>query len=77
MRSVTDGLVGIIIKQTYRIELWEKNPPKLELMDLKLINERWLYITKYHHNGQIENRSLGFSKSDLPELITLLNHVVY
>ena len=67
MRSVTDGLIGVIAQRTYRVEVWKMNAPKLALED-----EQWIYITKYHHNGQIGERSIGLPVSDLTALLTLL-----
>lgn len=67
MRSLTDGLIGVITRQEYRIEVWNMGTPKLAVT-----NERWVYITKKHHNGEIGERSIGLPESDLPELIALL-----
>lgn len=67
MRSITDGLIGVITRQGYRVEVWKMSAPKLAVT-----NERWVYITKKHHNGDISERSIGLPESDLPELIALL-----
>lgn len=67
MRSVTDGLIGVITRHGYRLEVWNMSAPKLAIT-----NERWVYITKKHHNGSIGERSIGLPESDLPELIVLL-----
>jgi hypothetical protein len=67
MRSLTDGLIGVIARRFYRIEVWEKSAPKLAVTD-----QRWFYITKIHHNGEIGERSIGVPESDLTELIDLL-----
>jgi hypothetical protein len=67
MRSLTDGLVGVITRQRYRIEVWKTSAPKLAVT-----NEQWVYITKIHHNGEIDERSIGLPESDLPELLGLL-----
>lgn len=67
MRSLTDGLIGVIARPRYRIEVWKMSAPKLAVT-----NERWIYITKKHHNGDIGERSIGFPESDLAELIVLL-----
>ena len=71
MRSVTDGLIGVITQRTYRIEVRKMNAPKLAVTD-----EKWVYITKYHHNGQIGKRSIGLPVSDLTALLTLLGQAV-
>lgn len=67
MRSLTDGLMGVIARQGYRIEVWNMGAPKLAVTD-----ERWIYITKKHHNDHIGERSIGLPESDLVELIALL-----
>lgn len=67
MRSLTDGLIGVIARQAYRVEVWKTSAPKLAVS-----NERWIYITKIHHNGSIGKRSIGLPESDLSELIALL-----
>ncbi len=67
MRTLTDGLIGVIARHSYRIEVWNMSAPKLAVTD-----ERWIYITKKHHNGDIGERSLGIPESDLIELIALL-----
>ena len=71
MRSITDGLIGVITHQQYRIEVWKMSAPKLAVSD-----ERWIYITKIHHNGEICERSNGIPESDLPGLITLLKKTI-
>jgi hypothetical protein len=67
MRSITDGLIGVITQQRYRVEVWKTSAPKLAVSD-----EWWVYITKIHHNGEVCEKSIGLPESDLPELITLL-----
>jgi len=68
MRSITDGLIGVITRQSYRIEIWKTSAPKLAVS-----NEWWVYITKINHSREVCERSIGLPESDLPELITLLN----
>jgi hypothetical protein len=68
MRSLTDGLLGVIPRHGYRVEVWKKSAPKLAVT-----SEPWIYITKVHHNGQIGERSIGLPESDLPELLSLLS----
>lgn len=72
MRSLTDGLIGVITRQGYRIEVWKMSAPKLAVS-----NERWVYITKIHHNREIGERSIGLPESDLPELIALLGQTTH
>lgn len=72
MRSLTDGLIGVIARHGYRIEVWNMGAPKLALT-----NERWVYVTKKHHNGDIGERSIGLLESDLPELIELLGQATH
>lgn len=67
MRSLTDGLIGVIARQGYRVEVWNMSAPKLAVT-----SERWVYITKIHHKGDIGERSIGLPESDLLELIDLL-----
>lgn len=70
MRSLTDGLMGVIARPGYRIEVWNMSAPKLAVK-----SERWVYITKKNHNGDIGERSIGLPESDLVELIALLGQV--
>ncbi len=70
MRMLTDGLIGVIARRGYRIEVWNMRAPKLAVTD-----ERWIYVAKRHHNGDIGERSLGIPESDLPELIALLERI--
>lgn len=72
MRSLTDGLIGVIARHEYRIEVWNMSAPKLAVT-----NERWIYITKKHHNGDIGERSIGLPESDLAELIEMLGQAAY
>lgn len=72
MRSLTDGLIGVIARQGYRIEVWNMSAPKLAVT-----SERWIYITKKHHNGGIGERSIGLPESDLAELIALLGQAAH
>ncbi|BBJ24223.1 hypothetical protein [Candidatus Nitrotoga sp. AM1P] len=72
MRSLTDSLIGVIAQHEYRIEMWNMSAPKLAVT-----NERWVYITKKHHNGDIGERSIGLPESDLPELIKLLGQITH
>lgn len=72
MRSLTDGLMGVIARHGYRIEVWNLGAPKLAVT-----GERWIYITKKHHNGNIGERSIGLPESDLPKLIELLGQVAH
>ena len=71
MRSITDGLVGVITRQRYRVEVWKMSAPKLADS-----NEWLIYIKKIHHNGEVSERSIGIPESDLPGLITLLNKTI-
>ncbi len=71
MRSITDGLIGVITRQRYRVEVWKTSAPKLAAS-----SDWWIYITKIHHNGEICERSIGIPESDLPGLITLLNKTI-
>lgn len=72
MRSLTDGLIGVIARHEYRIEVWNMSAPKLAVT-----NERWIYITKKHHNGDIGERSIGLPESCLAELIEMLGQAAY
>jgi hypothetical protein len=67
MKSVTDGLIGVITQRTYRVEVW-----KMDALKLAVTDEKWVYITKYHHNGQIGERSIGLPESDVATLVALL-----
>ena len=72
MRSIADGLVGVIARQNYRVEIWKANTPRLIAS-----SGQWVYITKIHHNGEIGERSIGLPESDLPELISLLEEILH
>lgn len=72
MRSLTDGLIGVITRPKYRVEVWSMSAPKLATT-----NEKWICITKKHHNGDIGERSIGLPESDLPELIALLRQAAH
>lgn len=70
MRSVADGFIGVIARQQYRVELWRTSAPKAAHT-----NEDWVYLTKLHNGGLIENRSIGLPLSDLSELVEMLKDV--
>lgn len=72
MRSLTDGLIGVIARHGYRVEVWKMSAPKLAVS-----GKRWVYITKVHHNGEIGERGIGLPESDLPELIELLGQATH
>ncbi|MDP1678772.1 MAG: hypothetical protein Q8L02_01365 [Candidatus Nitrotoga sp.] len=72
MRSLIDGLIGVIARHEYRVEVWNMRAPKLAVT-----SERWVYITKKLHNGDIGERSIGLPESDLVELIELLGQAAH
>ena len=69
MRKLTDGLLGVLTRNTYRLEVWKTNTPKQN----GLIQEGdYFYLTKTNHNGEIGERSIGLPVSDLSELMIIL-----
>ena len=66
MRSVIDGLLGVIPGQDYRLEVWKSSAPKLAVS-----NETWIYISKINHNGEIGDHSIGLPVSDVIKLMEL------
>ena len=69
MRKLTDGLLGVLTRNTYRLEAWKTNAPKQN----GLIQEGgYFYLTKINHNGEIGGRSIGLPVSDLSELMVIL-----
>ncbi len=71
MRSLTDGLLGIISGRNYRLEVWKMSAPKRAAS-----SEPWVYITKIDHSGEIGDKSIGLPATDLPGLISILAHVL-
>jgi hypothetical protein len=69
MRKLTDGLLGVLTRNTYRLEVWKTNAPKQN----GLIQEGdYFYLMKINHNGEVGNRSIGLPVSDLSELMAIL-----
>ena len=69
MRKLTDGLLGVLTRNAYRLEVWKTNAPKQN----GLIHEGdYFYLTKINHNGEIGERSIGLPVSDLSELMVIL-----
>ena len=69
MRRLTDGLLGVLARPTFRLEVWKTGAPKQN----GLIPEGdYVYLTKIHFNGEIGNRSIGLPASDVAELMAIL-----
>ena len=71
MRSVTDGLLGVIPGQNYRLEVLKTSAPKRAVS-----SEMWIYITKINHNGEIGKRSIGLPVSDVIKLMELFERKI-
>lgn len=71
MRSVADGLLGVIPGKDYRLEIWKMSAPKLAVS-----SETWIYITKISHNGEIGDHSIGLPVSDVTKLMELLEEEI-
>lgn len=69
MHKLTDGLLGVVVRNTYRIEVWKTSAPKQKAL---VQNESYIYLSKINHDGEIGNRSIGLPESDLFELTTIL-----
>lgn len=69
MRKLTDGLLGVITRDTFRLEVWKTNAPKQNGL---IHGGDYFYLTQINHNGEIGNRSIGLPVSDLSELIVIL-----
>ena len=69
MRKLTDGLLGVITRDSFRLEVWKTNAPKQNGL---IRNGDYCYLTKINHNGEIGERSIGLPISDLSELIAIL-----
>lgn len=72
MHKLTDGFIGVVLRQDYRLEIWEMSTPNQKRV---LPRENYLYITKIHFDGEIGNRSIGLPVSDLSELIEILRKI--
>lgn len=69
MHKLTDGLLGVIVRNTYRLEVWKTHAPKKNGVIPK---DNHLYLTKINHDGEIGNRSIGLPEIDLSELTAIL-----
>ncbi len=69
MRKLTDGLLGVLARDTYRVEVWKTNAPKQNGV---IQDGGYFYLTKLNHNGEIGDRSIGLPASDWFELMTIL-----
>ena len=70
MRSVTDDVLGIIARTSYRLEIRKTSAPKQKDVPLEC---DYLYITKIDHKGAIGDHSIGLPAADVLELQTILS----
>lgn len=70
MRRVTDGVMGVLARPTFRLEVWKTSAP---MQNGTLPEGDYLYLTKIHSNGQIGERSIGLPADDLNELLEILS----
>lgn len=64
------GQVGIVERQTYRLEVWKTRAP-----DKSRSDGDFIYITKRHNDGSIGERSIGLPYSDLNDVVRLLQRI--
>lgn len=69
MHKLTDGFIGVLVRNDYRLEIWKTNGPKKNRV---IQSGHYVYLTKINFDGRIGNRSIGLSASDLPELMDIL-----
>ncbi len=69
MRKLTDGLLGVIARNNYRLEVWKTTAPKQNGV---IQSGHYFYLTKINHNGEIGEHSIGLPVSDLSELMDIL-----
>ena len=67
MQKLTDGMVGVVTRKQYRVEIWITSAPKLAHT-----NDRWCYFTKIDHGGYIGERSIGLPLADVREIVAIL-----
>ena len=73
MRRVTDGMIGVVARADFRIEVWKSGScPKTKGACAK---GDYFFLTKINYNGEIGDRSIGMSKEDLTELLEILNEI--
>lgn len=69
MRRLTDGLVCVLARPTYRLEVWKTGAPT---QNGTLPDGDYLYLTKIHNRGDIDKRSIGLPIADFLELLGAL-----
>lgn len=70
MLRITDGLMGVLVRPTYRLEVWRTSAPKQSGL---IPTGDYFYLTKINHKGEINDRSIGLPATDLPELLAILS----
>ena len=70
MQRLTDGVIGVLARPTFRLEVWKTSAP---IQNGTLPDGDYIYLTKIHSNGQIGERSIGLPAADIKELLTILN----
>ena len=70
MRRASDGLVSVLARHGYRLEVWKMSTaPK---QNGAVMDGDYFYLTKRHHNGEIGERSIGLPRADVEELLRML-----
>ena len=69
MTTIKEGLVGTLVRSTYRLEIWKTGAPTQNGM---LPAGDYIYLTKKHSDGKIGERSIGLPIADLGELLAIL-----
>lgn len=72
MRTLTDGLIGVLARPTYRMEVWKMGAPKQQGSHP---DGDYVYLTKIHSNGEIGERSVGIPEKDINELKEILTRL--
>ena len=72
MSREPDGLLCVLARPTYRLEVWRMGAPK---QNGALPDGDYIYLTKKHSNGEIGERSIGLPAADLAELLGILNRI--
>ncbi len=74
MSHLLDGFLGVLTRQTYRIEVRIGTAPKSKRAAIP--EGAYLYVTKMYFDGaEIGNRSIGMPAADVPELLAILGKV--
>lgn len=70
MSPVRNGLIGTLVRPTFRIEVVRANSPPVQ--NGTLPDGTYIYLTKIHNRGDIGERSIGLPAGDIEELLSIL-----